>query len=47
VADPAVTARLLAANVETWPDPSAAAAARHVAAEVARWAPIVARITPG
>jgi hypothetical protein len=25
----------------------AATAARHVAAEVARWAPIVARITPG
>ena len=47
VADPAVKARLLAANVETWADPSAEAAARHVAAEVARWAPIVARITPG
>ncbi len=47
LADPAVKARLLAANVETWPDPSAEAAARHVAAEVARWAPIVARITPG
>lgn len=47
VADPGVRARLLAANVETWRDPSAEAAARHVAAEVARWAPIVARITPG
>ncbi len=47
VADPAVKARLLAANVETWADPSAEAAARHVAAEVARWAPIVARISPG
>ncbi|MBS7789812.1 hypothetical protein KTR66_07395 [Roseococcus sp. SDR] len=47
VADPGVKARLLAANVETWPDPSPEAAARHVAAEVARWAPIVARITPG
>ena len=47
IADPAVQVRLLAANVETWPDPSAAAATRHIAAEVARWAPIVARITPG
>lgn len=47
LADPAVKARLLTANVETWPDPGAEAAARHVAAEVARWAPIVARITPG
>ena len=47
LADPAVRARLLTANVETWPDPSGAAAARHIAAEVARWAPIVARITPG
>lgn len=47
VADQAVRARLLAANVETWADPSPEAAARHVAAEVARWAPIVARIAPG
>jgi tripartite-type tricarboxylate transporter receptor subunit TctC len=42
--DPAVVARLAAANVETWPDPSPAAALRHVEAEVARWAPIVARM---
>lgn len=49
VADPAVQARLRQANVETWPDPSAAAAAAHVRAEVARWAPIVAamQINPG
>ena len=42
--DPTVRARLLAANVETWPDSSPAAAAAHLAAEVARWAPIVARM---
>lgn len=42
--DPAVRARLLSANVELWPDPSPAAAAAHLAAEVARWAPIVARM---
>jgi tripartite-type tricarboxylate transporter receptor subunit TctC len=47
VADPGVKAKLLAANVETWPDPSPAAAAAHVKAEVARWAPIAAAITPG
>jgi tripartite-type tricarboxylate transporter receptor subunit TctC len=42
--EPAVVARLAAGNVEPWPDPSPAAAARHVEAEVARWAPIVARM---
>lgn len=42
--DPAVRARLLTANVELWPDSSPAAAAAHVAAEVMRWAPIVARM---
>lgn len=42
--EPAVRQRLLAANVEVWEDPSPEAAARHVAAEVARWAPIVARM---
>ncbi|MDB5415290.1 MAG: extra-cytoplasmic solute receptor family protein 53 [Rubritepida sp.] len=47
LADPGVRQRMLAANVEMWPDPSAAAAARHLAAEVARWAPIVAGIAPG
>jgi tripartite-type tricarboxylate transporter receptor subunit TctC len=47
VADPAVQARLLAASVETWPDSSPAAAAAHVKAEVARWAPIAAAVTPG
>ncbi|MBX6747424.1 MAG: tripartite tricarboxylate transporter substrate binding protein, partial [Acetobacteraceae bacterium] len=35
VADPEVKAKLLQANVETWPDPSPAAAAAHVKAEVA------------
>ncbi len=44
ITDPAVKARLLQANVETWPDPSPAAAAAHVKAEVARWAPIAARV---
>jgi len=47
LADANVRDRLRQANVETWPDPSAEAAQRHIAAEVARWAPIVARITPG
>jgi tripartite-type tricarboxylate transporter receptor subunit TctC len=49
VADPGVKARLLASGVETWPDPSPAAAAAHVRAEVARWAPIVAAmgLNPG
>jgi tripartite-type tricarboxylate transporter receptor subunit TctC len=42
--DPVLRQRLPAANVEVWEDPSAEAAARHVAAEVARWAPIVARM---
>ena len=42
--DPAVRARLAAANVEVWPDSSPAAAAAFLAAEVARWAPIVARM---
>jgi tripartite-type tricarboxylate transporter receptor subunit TctC len=41
VADPALRERLARANVETWPDPSAAAAAAHVRAEVARWVPLV------
>lgn len=44
VEDPAVVERLRRVGVETWPDPSAAAAAAHVQAEVARWAPIAARI---
>lgn len=47
VADPGVKARLLAANVETWPDSSPAAAAAHVKAEVERWARIAAAINPG
>ncbi|MBV1797933.1 tripartite tricarboxylate transporter substrate binding protein [Siccirubricoccus sp. G192] len=49
VTDPGVRARLRQANVETWPDPSAAAAAAHVRAEVARWAPVVAamNLNPG
>jgi tripartite-type tricarboxylate transporter receptor subunit TctC len=44
LADPAVRARLRAANVDTWPDTSAAAAAAHVRAEVERWAPIADRV---
>jgi len=44
VEDPAVVERLRRVGVETWPDPSAAATAAHVRAEVARWAPIAARI---
>jgi tripartite-type tricarboxylate transporter receptor subunit TctC len=49
VADPGVRARLLAANVETWRDPSPAAAAAHVRAEVERWASVVAamNLNPG
>lgn len=47
LADPAVQARLRQVNVEPWPDASAEAARRHLAAEVARWAPIMARIQPG
>ncbi|MBX6744181.1 MAG: tripartite tricarboxylate transporter substrate binding protein [Acetobacteraceae bacterium] len=46
VADPEVKAKLLQANVETWPDPSPAAAAAHVKAEVARWAPVVRAMHP-
>lgn len=42
--DPGTRARLLTANVEVWPDSSPAAAAAHLAGEVARWAPIVARM---
>ena len=42
VADHGVRAKLRLAKVETWPDASAAAAAAHVKAEVARWAPVVA-----
>lgn len=42
VADPALRERLARVNVETWSDSSAAAAAAHVRAEVARWAPLVA-----
>jgi tripartite-type tricarboxylate transporter receptor subunit TctC len=44
LADEAVKERLRRAGVDTWPDTSAAAAARHVQEEVARWAPIAARI---
>lgn len=49
VADPEVKTKLLQANVETWPDPSRAAAVAHVKAEVARWAPVVAamHLNPG
>ena len=44
LADEAVKERLRRAGVDTWPDTSAAAAARHVREEVARWAPIAERI---
>lgn len=47
VTDPAVREKLRAVSVETWPDPSPAAAAAHVKAEVARWSAIAAAITPG
>ncbi|GGG23589.1 MFS transporter [Caldovatus sediminis] len=40
-ADPELRRRLANASVETWPDPSAAAAAAHVRAEVERWVPLV------
>ena len=42
-----IVQRLAAAGVETWPDPSPAAAAAHVQAEVTRWAPIVSRMNLG
>jgi tripartite-type tricarboxylate transporter receptor subunit TctC len=44
VTDQAVRQRLLRVGVETWPDPSPAAALAWVRAEVARWAPVVARM---
>ncbi|MBR0649680.1 tripartite tricarboxylate transporter substrate binding protein [Roseomonas terrae] len=44
LADDAVKERLRRAGVDTWPDSSAAAAAQHVREEVARWAPIAAKI---
>lgn len=44
LADAAVQDRLRRAGVDTWPDTSAAAAARHVQEEVARWAPIADRV---
>ena len=47
VEDPAVADKLRHAGVETWPDPSAAPAAAPQPAEVARWAPIAARIRQG
>ncbi len=42
VDDPGVRERLRANSAEVWPDSSPAAAAAHVAAEVARWSPLVA-----
>ena len=44
VADPAVRQRLAASGFETWPDSSPAAAEALLKAEIARWAPIVARL---
>jgi tripartite-type tricarboxylate transporter receptor subunit TctC len=44
LAEEAVKQRLRRAGVDTWPDNSTAAAAKHVREEVARWAPIAARI---
>lgn len=47
LANPAVRGRLLQANIETWPDPSAEAARRYLAEEIARWTPLASRIAPG
>lgn len=44
VADPGVRARLRQNSAEVWPDPSPAAAAAHVKAEVERWAGMVAAL---
>ncbi len=47
LADPAVQERLRRSGVDIWPDSSAAAAQRLVQEEVARWAPVGARIRTG
>jgi tripartite-type tricarboxylate transporter receptor subunit TctC len=49
LADPTVQARLAAIGFETWPDPSPAAAAALMQAELDRWIPVVAamNINPG
>ncbi|HYF06118.1 MAG TPA: tripartite tricarboxylate transporter substrate-binding protein [Acetobacteraceae bacterium] len=44
VADATIRQRLAQAGVDVWPDSSPAAAVAHLREEVARWAPIVARM---
>lgn len=44
VADPGVQSRLRQNSAEVWPDPSPAAAATHVKAEVERWSGLVASL---
>lgn len=44
VADPTTRQRLATAGVDVWPDSSPAAATAHLREEIARWAPIVARM---
>ncbi len=41
IADPGVVRRLADAGVDTMPDPSPQAAARHLEAEVAKWGELV------
>lgn len=45
--DPVTTERLKRIGVDTWPDTSPEAALAHLRAEVARWAPVAARIKLG
>ncbi|MGK7871188.1 Bug family tripartite tricarboxylate transporter substrate binding protein [Falsiroseomonas sp. E2-1-a20] len=42
--DPVIQERLKRIGVDTWPDPSAAAAAAHLRSETARWMPLAGRI---
>jgi tripartite-type tricarboxylate transporter receptor subunit TctC len=44
LADPTTVERLRRIGVETWPDSSPEAALVHLRDEVARWAPVAARI---
>jgi len=44
LADPATRQRLAAAGCETWPDSSPAAASAWLRADIARWAPIAAKV---
>lgn len=47
LANPATAERLARIGVDTWPDSSPAAAEAHLRAEIARWAPLAARIRAG